>query len=193
MAMMNLNLFSLSAENAAFLQFIVSELALRGSTIALFSILLILLLAKNNASERSLLWLMLIIALALMPGFALWIPEMSVALTVAQHSTDQNSMSWYGSMASFISSGSASAWSPTLQTLLFATYSFVACSALARGIEATARLNNVPVLKDFALSEELAAIPLGNEIPEELIFSIATVFEYLLSMDDDPAEDPDSP
>lgn len=65
--------------------------------------------------------------------------------------------------------------------------------ALARGIEATARLNNVPVLKDFALSEELAAIPLGNEIPEELIFSIATVFEYLLSMDDDPAEDPDSP
>ena len=131
MAMMNLNLFSLSAENAAFLQFIVSELALRGSAIALFSILLILLLAKNNASERSLLWLMLIIALALMPGFALWIPEMSVALTVAQHSTDQNSMSWYGSMASFISSGSASAWSPTLQTLLFATYSFVACSALA--------------------------------------------------------------
>ena len=65
--------------------------------------------------------------------------------------------------------------------------------ALARGIEATARLNNVPVLQDFALSEELAAIPLGNEIPEELIFSIATVFEYLLSMDDDPAEEIDSP
>lgn len=59
--------------------------------------------------------------------------------------------------------------------------------ALARGIEATARLNNVPVLQDFALSEELAAIPLGNEIPEELIFSIATVFDYLLSMDDDPS------
>jgi len=65
--------------------------------------------------------------------------------------------------------------------------------ALARGIEATARLNNVPVLQDFALSEELAAIPLGNEIPEELIFSIATVFEYLLSMDDDPAEEIDTP
>lgn len=58
---------------------------------------------------------------------------------------------------------------------------------LARGIEATARLNNVPVLQDFALSEELAAIPLGDEIPEDLIFSIATVFDYLLSMDDDPA------
>lgn len=65
--------------------------------------------------------------------------------------------------------------------------------ALARGIEATARLNNVPVLQDFALSEELAAIPLGNEIPEELIFSIATVFEYLLSMDDNPAEEVDTP
>ena len=60
--------------------------------------------------------------------------------------------------------------------------------ALARGIEATARLNNVPVLQDFALSQELAAIPLGNEIPEDLIFSIATVFEYLLSMDNDPGE-----
>lgn len=65
--------------------------------------------------------------------------------------------------------------------------------ALARGIEATARLNNVPVLQDFALSEELAAIPMGNEIPEELIFSIATVFEYLLSMDDDPSAEIDTP
>lgn len=57
--------------------------------------------------------------------------------------------------------------------------------ALARGIEATARLNNVPVLQDFALSQELASIPLGDEIPEDLIFSIATVFDYLLSMDDE--------
>jgi len=65
--------------------------------------------------------------------------------------------------------------------------------ALARGIEATARLNNVPVLKDFALSEELAAIPLGNDIPEDLVFSIATVFEYLLSMDDDPGAEVDAP
>ncbi len=63
--------------------------------------------------------------------------------------------------------------------------------ALARGIEATARLNNVPVLQDFSLSEELAAIPLGNDIPEDLIFSIATVFDYLLSMDDDPSADID--
>lgn len=61
--------------------------------------------------------------------------------------------------------------------------------ALARVIEATARLNNVPVLQDFALSQELATIPLGNEIPEDLIFSIATVFEYLLSMDNDPGAD----
>ena len=60
--------------------------------------------------------------------------------------------------------------------------------ALARGIEATARLNNIPVLQDFALSQELASIPLGNEIPEDLVFSIATVFDYLLSMDNDPSE-----
>jgi|GEM_PF-5643764 len=64
--------------------------------------------------------------------------------------------------------------------------------ALARGIEETARLNNVPVLQDFSLSEELAAIPLGNDLPEELIFSIATVFEYLLSMDEAPLEEPEA-
>ena len=65
--------------------------------------------------------------------------------------------------------------------------------ALARGIEATARLNNVPVLQDFALSQELASIPLGNEIPEDLIFSIATVFDYLLSMNNDPGAEIDTP
>lgn len=131
MTMVNLNLFSLSAENSALLQFIVSELALRGSAIALFSITLILLLAKNNATERSLLWLMLIIALALMPGFSLWMPDVSVALSVIQEPAAQNSLTWYESMAGLISSGSVASWSPSLQTLLFTIYSLLACSALA--------------------------------------------------------------
>lgn len=61
--------------------------------------------------------------------------------------------------------------------------------ALARAIEATARINNIPVLQDFALSAELANIPLGEELPDDLLFTIATVFDYLLSADDDPARE----
>lgn len=55
--------------------------------------------------------------------------------------------------------------------------------ALARAIEATARANNIPVLQDFALSQELASIPLGDELPEDLLFAIATVFDFLLTTD----------
>lgn len=143
MATMNLNLFSLSTENVEFLQFIVSELAFRGSLIALLSTALILLLSKNNASERSLLWLMLIIALALLPGFALWIPDLSVALTVMQPSNAANSPGWYGSMTSLISTGIVGTWSPTLQTVLFTLYSLVACSALAYLITGTLALTAI--------------------------------------------------
>jgi flagellar biosynthesis protein len=55
--------------------------------------------------------------------------------------------------------------------------------ALARAIEATARANNIPVLQDFALSQELASIPLGEELSEDLLFAIASVFDYLLGTD----------
>jgi flagellar biosynthesis protein len=57
--------------------------------------------------------------------------------------------------------------------------------ALARAIEATARANNIPVLQDFALSQELASIPLGEELSEDLLFAIASVFDYLLTTDSD--------
>lgn len=59
---------------------------------------------------------------------------------------------------------------------------------LARAIEQTARNFNIPVLQDFTLSEELASIPLGDEIPEDLVFAIASVFDYLMSMDEDPSQ-----
>ena len=61
--------------------------------------------------------------------------------------------------------------------------------ALASAIEGTAHNFNIPVLQDFALSQELASIPLGEEIPEDLVFAIASVFEYLVSMDDDPGKE----
>lgn len=57
--------------------------------------------------------------------------------------------------------------------------------ALGRAIEATARANNIPVLQDFALSQELASVPLGEELPEDLLFAIATVFDFLLTTDGD--------
>lgn len=59
--------------------------------------------------------------------------------------------------------------------------------ALARAIEATARANNIPVLQDFALSQELASIPLGEELSEDLLFAIASVFDYLLTTDNESA------
>ncbi|MFN3165147.1 MAG: EscU/YscU/HrcU family type III secretion system export apparatus switch protein [Pseudohongiellaceae bacterium] len=65
--------------------------------------------------------------------------------------------------------------------------------ALASAIEGTARNFNIPVLQDFALSQELASIPLGEEIPEDLVFAIASVFEYLMSMDDDPGAEIEAP
>jgi len=65
--------------------------------------------------------------------------------------------------------------------------------ALADAIEGTARNFNIPVLQDFSLSQELASIPLGEEIPEDLVFAIASVFEYLMSMDDDPGNEIELP
>ena len=56
--------------------------------------------------------------------------------------------------------------------------------ALAKQIESTARQHNIPVLQDFALSKQLSTIPLGEEIPEALFFTIANLFACILELED---------
>lgn len=51
-------------------------------------------------------------------------------------------------------------------------------------IEATARQHNIPVLQDFALSKTLSTIPLGDDIPETLYFTIAKLFECFLELEE---------
>lgn len=53
----------------------------------------------------------------------------------------------------------------------------------AKIIEAAARANQIPVLRDFALSKQLSEIPLGSEIPQALFVAIASVLGYLLEAD----------
>ncbi|MEQ8408533.1 MAG: EscU/YscU/HrcU family type III secretion system export apparatus switch protein [Gammaproteobacteria bacterium] len=54
---------------------------------------------------------------------------------------------------------------------------------LARQIEQAAKRNEIPVLKDFALSQQLSALGKGDEFPESLCFAIAVLFEYVLQFE----------
>jgi beta-lactamase regulating signal transducer with metallopeptidase domain len=63
------------------LRFLLQEMLLRGSLILIVASLLILLLAPRSASIRSVLWLMLISALALLPLFSLLLPGLVVAVS----------------------------------------------------------------------------------------------------------------
>jgi len=131
MSTMNLNLLEtgitqlVRTDSESMLQFIVSELAFRGLLITLLSIAAILVFARKNASERSLLWLMLILALALMPGFALWLPEMSVALAVNEEFRGLGSSNLIQSLASL-----PAAWSPTLQSWMLSLYASITFGAI---------------------------------------------------------------
>lgn len=55
---------------------------------------------------------------------------------------------------------------------------------LAKQITATARQHNIPILEDFALSKKLSHIPLGNDIPENIYFAIASLFGYILEVEE---------
>lgn len=55
---------------------------------------------------------------------------------------------------------------------------------MGKQIEATARQHNIPVLQDFALSKTLSTIPLGDDIPETLYFTIAKLFECFLELEE---------
>lgn len=59
---------------------------------------------------------------------------------------------------------------------------------LAKRIEAVARQHKIPVLQDFALSQQLSAIPLGDEIPETLYFTVANLFAYILELEEQHAD-----
>ncbi len=54
-----------------------------------------------------------------------------------------------------------------------------ASGALAQEIEALARRHGIPVVEDPRLSAALAAVPLGDEVPEELYVAVATVLAYV--------------
>lgn len=56
--------------------------------------------------------------------------------------------------------------------------------ALAEQIERTARKHNIPILQDFALSKQLSNIPLGDDIPEALFFTLANLFGYILELEE---------
>lgn len=53
----------------------------------------------------------------------------------------------------------------------------------AKQIAAKAREHNVPVLQDVALSKQLAAISLGDEIPKVLYIAIAELLTYLSTIE----------
>lgn len=61
--------------------------------------------------------------------------------------------------------------------------------ALAKQIESTARLHNIPVLQNFALSKTLSNIPLGDDIPQTLYFTIAKLFACILELEEQPTEE----
>jgi beta-lactamase regulating signal transducer with metallopeptidase domain len=81
--MTSFSLDKLISSNASdsLLQFLLQEMLLRGSLILLVSSLLILLFTPRSASVRSVLWLMLISALALLPLFSLLLPGLAVAIS----------------------------------------------------------------------------------------------------------------
>ncbi len=139
-------------ESDALLQFIGSELVLRGSMVTLLAIGLILLLTKNNAAERSLLWLMLIIALALMPGFALLMPHWSLALTLPDASIPTSSGNWLQSFLGLFGSERGGALTPLLQSVLLALYSLVAIAALSYLI--TAMISLLAITRRSTLANE---------------------------------------
>lgn len=56
--------------------------------------------------------------------------------------------------------------------------------AVAKQIERTARAHNIPVLQDLALSRQLSTIPLGDDIPEALFFTLANLFGYILELEE---------
>lgn len=62
-------------------QFLLQELLLRSNLLIIASILLITLFSRNSASVRSVLWLMLIAALALLPLFSLILPNLALVIS----------------------------------------------------------------------------------------------------------------
>ena len=59
---------------------------------------------------------------------------------------------------------------------------------LARQIEQAAKHNAIPILKDFALSQQLSALGKDEEFPESLCFAIAVLFEYVLQFENQYGE-----
>ena len=60
---------------------------------------------------------------------------------------------------------------------------------LGRLIVSEARNNGVPVLQDFALSKELAAVSSGESIPEELFAALSVVLALILEMESESANE----
>lgn len=160
MAIMPLNLFNDITDTAAMLQFIATELALRGTAIALFTIAAILLLTKNNASERSLLWMMLIIVLALVPAFTLLLPHVSIALTLTADGTPLAAGSWFQSLVSLARQELLIPLSPTMQSTVLAVYSLVAGAAFLYLIIATLTLIGI-TQRSRAADRQEHALALG--------------------------------
>lgn len=48
----------------------------------------------------------------------------------------------------------------------------------------TAQANDVPLIEDAALSQVLGAVPLGDEIPENLYIAVAEVLVHLYNLED---------
>lgn len=128
--MTGLNLFDPSATSSALLQFVVSELALRGSILTLFAIALILLVGRNNAGARSLLWLMLVFALALMPLLSVFMPNLQLAIPIAADTGQNAARSWSHVAISVLSSDVTGSWPGAAQTLVLSTYLAVACAGV---------------------------------------------------------------
>ena len=127
---LNLNLFDPSVTSSALLQFIASEIAVRGSVLTLLAITLILLVTRSNAGARSLLWLMLIFALALMPLLSTWLPNLPFAISVTTSAANETAHSWSHMAISVLNGKLIDSWSGNIQSLVLSIYLGIACAGI---------------------------------------------------------------
>lgn len=102
-------------DSSSLVQLLFNEGVVRGSLLILFCALLIMLFAGRSAANRSILWLMLICALALMPVFSTQLPALPVALNVDSQPGHLLASLWWQSQP--LLAGQAPHWSWLLPLL----------------------------------------------------------------------------
>jgi beta-lactamase regulating signal transducer with metallopeptidase domain len=164
MTSFSLDNIAITTASDSLLRFLLQEMLLRGSLILLVASLLILLLSPRSASVRSVLWLMLISALALLPLFSLLLPGLAVAISSDSQLAQLVQQPWLATTPTTL------AWLALPYTLIASTGLIYLLVGIAQVRAISARSSRVQDPRLLSLANALQENN-GIQSPVQLLFS----------------------